>query len=114
MGQEQQKRNKTMAGRRNVYELTDGKCFYCGCKLDYNTFHCDHFYPKSRGGKRTDNLVPACQDCNLFKSDMSLEEFRQAIETLPEKTIKGRMQHKYLGIKHKTVKFYFEKVLEKD
>ena len=102
-----------MAGRMSVFKLTNGRCFYCGCKLDYNTFHCDHFIPKVRGGKRGYNLVPACQDCNLFKSDMTLEEFRLAIETLPEMTMKGRMQLKYLGVRRRTVEFYFEKEINK-
>ena len=42
-------------------------CQYCGCKGKDLTF--DHVVPKSRGGKtRWDNVVAACQTCNLRKA----------------------------------------------
>lgn len=41
-------------------------CFYC----NNVAAHADHFIPLARGGKHCrDNLVAACQSCNLAKSD---------------------------------------------
>ncbi|KPC89921.1 hypothetical protein ADL27_38570 [Streptomyces sp. NRRL F-6602] len=41
-------------------------CVYCGGPYE----HIDHVTPLSRGGEHSiDNLVPACGECNLQKSD---------------------------------------------
>lgn len=52
-------------------------CVYCGKtakqagqKAGRHTF--DHIVPESRGGKRSGNLAPACQRCNLKKADRSV------------------------------------------
>lgn len=47
-------------------------CFYCGLIFyphydPHRTY--DHFIPRSRGGKRKGNLVPACRNCNARKKD---------------------------------------------
>lgn len=105
-----EEKEQVMASRKEVFEITQGKCFYCGCKLDFDNFHCDHFVAKSIGGKKGNNLVPACVDCNLSKSDMTLEQFRDYLENLCYSSMKGRMLRKYLGIKRKKVEFYFEKI----
>ena len=56
--------------RTEVLERDDYTCRYCG-RSRYNsdvTLHVDHIHPESEGGKTTiDNLVTACQDCNLGK-----------------------------------------------
>lgn len=63
---------------------TGGKCFYCGdelTELDYldeggkvvsthRQWHIDHVKPLSKGGDYSnENLVPACPNCNMKKSD---------------------------------------------
>ena len=64
------------------YRLQQGRCFYCGCDLDYK-FEVDHFYPLSKGGSNDpSNLVIACQTCNRSKSDKMPEEF---IASLPNR-----------------------------
>lgn len=97
-----------MGKRENIYSITNGKCFYCGCELELETFHADHFIPKSSGGKTRKNLVPTCADCNLSKGKLSLEEFREKISRLPFDNHKGRIIAKYHKIDSKPIRFYFE------
>lgn len=69
-----------MASRKRIFNKTNGRCFYCGCGLDIDDFHMDHFYPKSKGGKANyENLVPSCPFCNLRKRDLSIEGFRNKL-----------------------------------
>lgn len=35
----------------------------------------DHILPRSKGGKRRDNLALACRTCNGKKADLTIEEF---------------------------------------
>lgn len=99
-----------MSKRNEIYNLLGGRCFYCGCALDINTFHADHFIPKANGGKRADNIVPACPDCNLFKSNLELEDFRAKIANLRRTSYHARMMCKYYKIPESPVVFYFEEV----
>ncbi len=37
--------------------------------------HCDHIIPRSKGGEITsDNLITSCEECNLGKRDILLNE----------------------------------------
>lgn len=58
--------------RFNVF-LRDGfACLYCGSEDDL-TF--DHLVPRSRGGRTTwDNIVTACEPCNLRKGGRLLRD----------------------------------------
>lgn len=103
-----------MANRKNIYELTNGKCFYCGCDLEFDNFHLDHFIPKSIGGKQRKNLVPSCPDCNLCKGKLDLESFRCKIENILNDRFEGRIIKKYYGVKKRRIKFYFEEVRDGD
>lgn len=48
-------------------------CAYCKSK---ENLHWEHIIPKSRGGPdNVDNMVLACRDCNLKKSDKDLFEW---------------------------------------
>lgn len=48
-------------------------CRYCGRKSPEVTLAADHVLPIARGGRATlENLVTACSDCNLGKSDRLL------------------------------------------
>lgn len=82
--------------------------------MDPNDFHMDHFFPKEKGGQRKKNLVPSCQDCNLSKSNLSIEEFRDKINRLIPDTHRGRMISKYYGVKKAPIKFFFEEVTDGD
>lgn len=46
------------------------RCVYCGADASEQKLHVDHVKPKSLGGSDDiDNLVTACQPCNLGKSN---------------------------------------------
>lgn len=58
--------------RRRVHERDFYACRYCGARQD---LVIDHVIPVNKGGTNTvDNLVTACQACNLRKRDKSIEE----------------------------------------
>lgn len=74
--------------RRRVWNKSEGKCWYCGDKLPIKGWHADHFRPIGRepGGTiryperdTEDNLVPSCAGCNIMKSNMDIEAFRDLI-----------------------------------
>lgn len=98
-----------MNRREKVFRLTKGRCYYCGCKLNIKDYQIDHFIPKSKGGGFVDNFVPACRDCNIIKSDYTIEEFRNIIENMIVDNITGRMISRYYVVKKKKIIFYFEK-----
>lgn len=98
----------TVSRRKKVFEITNGRCFYCGCELEFDNFHADHFHPKSFGGKAKDNLVPSCPDCNMSKGNLSIEQFGKKISDLPKRDATGRMISKYYDISPKRIEFYFE------
>ena len=103
-----------MANRRKIYDITNGRCYYCGCPLDFDNFYMDHVEPKKWGGKNKDNLVPACPDCNHAKSDLSVEAFRSKIASMPTEKHIGRMIAKYFSFENTEVKFYFERLKDGD
>ena len=56
--------------RFNVFLRARFSCQYCGDDYPANDLTFDHIRPRSRGGRTTwDNVVTACMDCNLRKSD---------------------------------------------
>lgn len=99
--------------RRRVYELTQGYCFYCGCKLDFDDFEIDHFIAEANGGGNSGNRTPSCHDCNHMKDTRTIGEFRQEIRDSvgTRSTQRIRIIDKYMGIqdKDKEIVFYFEK-----
>jgi 5-methylcytosine-specific restriction endonuclease McrA len=66
-------KRKTTIGPINwpaILEYFGHRCAYC---LGGGTLHQDHIEPLARGGTHThDNLVPACQRCNLKKGTKML------------------------------------------
>lgn len=69
--------------RREVFEKSGGKCFYCGAVLTLDgKWHVEHSFPRALGGSdELPNLVAACVPCNLAKSD------RTALEHLTRETV---------------------------
>lgn len=68
-------RGTIAVGLRFRVFVRDGfRCRYCGISVDEGAIlHVDHVVPQSRGGDTTlENLVTACIDCNLGKSDSTL------------------------------------------
>ncbi len=64
---------------RDLYELQNGHCAYCGITIYFDLpkdIHTDHMTPLSRtGGNSPDNLVLACEDCNLSKGSKTPAEW---------------------------------------
>lgn len=59
--------------RFEVLERDEFTCQYCGAKAPDVVLHVDHVIPQSAGGSsEADNLVTACQDCNLGKGKSEL------------------------------------------
>lgn len=63
--------------RREVFEKSDGKCFYCGKVLTLDgRWHIEHQMPRALlGPDEMPNLVAACAPCNHAKRDMTALEF---------------------------------------
>ncbi|MCB9988792.1 MAG: HNH endonuclease [Rhodospirillales bacterium] len=56
--------------RFNVFLRDSFRCQYCGDKFKAQQLTFDHVVPRSKGGRTSwDNIVTACQTCNLTKGD---------------------------------------------
>lgn len=61
--------------RFEVFKRDGFKCQYCGRCAPEVVLHADHISPASKGGAADMmNLVTACIDCNLGKSDRALDD----------------------------------------
>ena len=79
------KRRKSIskATRQKVLDKYGGHCAYCGKILDLKTLRVDHLHPHYLGGEDDfDNYMPACYQCNFYKSTLLLDEFREQMSTL--------------------------------
>lgn len=67
--------------RFEIFKRDAFKCQYCGCTPPNVVLHVDHILAVSAGGtnERT-NLITACIDCNLGKSNVPLEQVIQPIK----------------------------------
>lgn len=63
--------------RREVFDKSGGKCFYCGAVLRLDGgWHIEHQMPRALMGQdELPNLVAACAPCNLAKGDRTALEF---------------------------------------
>lgn len=80
--------------RMNLYDRYNHKCAYCGCDIEYKDMQVDHIksvYANTDIKQimsdeelyAEDNLLPACRQCNFYKSSMDIELFRKRLtETL--------------------------------
>ena len=56
--------------RFNVFLRDKFSCQYCGHRFPTESLTFDHVIPRSRGGRtRWDNVVTACEPCNLKKGN---------------------------------------------
>lgn len=68
--------------RREVLRRDGHRCQYCGSTKKLTL---DHVQPKSRGGPHSwDNVVTACEPCNLKKSDRTPQEAGMVLRTKPK------------------------------
>ena len=110
-----------------------GRCAYCGQALGQR-WHADHFEPVQRqsvwdNGKKKlvatgecaaaerdnlQNLMPACPACNIDKSVLSLEEWRQKLQRATDVLARNSPTYRHairFGLVQETgqrVQFYFE------
>ena len=104
--------------REKVYQKYEGRCAYCGLRLDIGKMQVDHLIPhemcesyqatepkkteglspaeihawkviyESLDENHPDNLMPACRQCNFYKGTKRLDKFRRDIE----ETLWGRVE----------------------
>ena len=118
--------------RLEVYEKCNHRCAYCGCELEYKDMQVDHIKSiySNMDYKQTmteqemysiENLLPACRQCNFYKSVFTLEVFRERLQTTMIKNLRKNFGYR-LAVKYglveekmKPITFYFEKLRgEKD
>ena len=79
-------RHEVRFSRRNIFERDKNTCQYCGQRMAKTDATIDHVIPRSRGGHDTwENLVLACVDCNITKSNRTPGEARMPLIRKPVK-----------------------------
>ena len=64
-----------------LYNDQNGKCKYCGVKLNAADTQIDHVIPLSRGGKHDlSNIALVCKDCNYLKGPRTDLEFNEFVK----------------------------------
>lgn len=102
--------------RLKVLSKYDGRCAYCGCKLEYKDLQVDHIEAQFNGGKNTiENYNPSCRGCNFYKSTFTIEDFRINMRSLHERLfkifiVKIAVRFGILTYKPFDEQFYFEKL----
>lgn len=119
------RRKLTKSERERVYTLCGGRCAYCGTDIALKGMQVDHVIPMDFYGlyqakgfdlDTMDNYLPACRSCNHYKSTMTLEKFRKAIERYPivlerdSVTYRNAVRFGMVQPTPKKVQFYFETV----
>lgn len=107
--------------RQQVFEKLNGRCAYCGCKLEFEKMQIDHFFAQiwetEKGNKpdnTIDNLMPSCAECNRYKSSWNIEVIRTWLENSKKKLLKTqnlRILNRMGGfhISEEPLLFHFEK-----
>ena len=101
--------------RQRIYNKTNGRCGYCGVKLETDAFEVDHIYPLSKGGSNLDvNLIASCNLCNKTKGKMTVTEFKAYILGQIDKIRASNRKFKLMEhfgiiwVKSENIVFYFE------
>ncbi|GHV34928.1 HNH endonuclease [Clostridia bacterium] len=111
----QMRRKLTKAQRHRVYDMTSGHCAYCGYNIEIGEMAIDHVEPLALGGAdEIANMLPACRSCNHFKSTMTIEKFRKAVERWPEVLLRDSVTYRnavrfgLVNPKPHNVRFFYE------
>lgn len=117
MAETRRRKKLNQKERQLVYQKCNGHCAYCGCELEYKDMQVDHVTSFYRNGEdNLSNYLPACRSCNHYKSTFTVEQFRDRIQTLPERMKRDSVNFKNLlrfgkiSVNDKPVKFYFENI----
>ena len=109
--------------RKEMYDMFDGHCAYCGCEITIDNFNVDHvapvvdmMFPERDNIK---NMMPSCRSCNRRKSNYSLESFRgliqRDVDNMRKTSLNFKFAERYGLVKEvvKPVVFYFEECNKK-
>ena len=110
------KRKKlTKEERIEIYNRFDGRCGYCGEKIDIKDMQVDHIVALRVGGTDTlDNMICSCRSCNHYKSTYTLEIFKKQLQEIPNKLLRDSaifriaLRYGLIEIKDKEIEFYFK------
>jgi 5-methylcytosine-specific restriction endonuclease McrA len=81
--------------RFEVFKRDGFVCQYCGAHPPSTILHVDHIHPVAAGGgNEIDNLVTACQSCNLGKSANLLTDIPQSLQDKAKQVIEREEQIK--------------------
>ena len=111
--------------RELVYSKYNGRCAYCGERIDIKDMQIDHYIPlarnwpdgwlhRQRGTDEISNLMPSCRSCNFHKGMSDIEQFRESLQhgiACCQRDFTYRMMVRY-GLVQETphrIVFYFEK-----
>lgn len=87
--------NKIVLSRRNIMKRDDSLCQYCGSN---DNLTIDHVLPRSRNGKDTwENLVTACDDCNVKKGNRTPKEANMPLKRKPFRPVHITFMQSILG-----------------
>ena len=76
---------KVVLSRRNIMRRDKFSCQYCAKKSELTI---DHVLPKSRGGRdQWENLVTACEKCNVKKGNKTPKEAQMPLMRKPYRPI---------------------------
>lgn len=103
--------------REKVYNMFSGHCAYCGKKIAYREMQVDHIHPLNKNGEDSlANMFPSCASCNNYKGALTLEQFRDRIESLHNVLMRDSVTYKnavrfgvMIPVKDYVCEFYFEK-----
>ena len=111
--------------RIRVFNLCNGHCAYCGCKIDPKQMQVDHYLSfefgfaiaQGKGDINSEgNYLPACRSCNYYKAGMHIEQFRRMVSKWHEILMRDSVTyrnavrfHQVIPAQHTPV-FYFERM----
>ena len=85
--------------RKNIFKRDNYQCQYC--KKSNVPLTVDHILPKQKGGSDSwENLVSACNSCNLIKGNKLLKDINMYLINKPKKPhyllyIQGQVNNEY-------------------
>jgi len=87
---------KIVLSRHNLMKRDGNHCLYCGST---NNLTIDHVLPSSRGGQDTwENLVTACNECNVYKGDRTPDEAGMELSQEPFRPVHITFFQSLLGV----------------
>ncbi len=90
-------RHEVKFNRRNLFARDNSTCQYCGKRYSTPELSLDHVVPRSKGGATTwDNVVCACQACNVRKGGRTPKEanmrlIRPAVKPRRNPVVSGKL-----------------------